>query len=46
MSTDEAAPPPAKPDLLAELARLVRLTAASPDRDLAEVVAWMKVNGL
>jgi hypothetical protein len=38
--------PPAGEGLLTELARMVRLTAASPDRDLAEIVAWLNYNGL
>lgn len=41
-----APPQPAPESLLAELAGLVRQVAASADRELAEVVAWIHAHGL
>jgi hypothetical protein len=39
-------PAPSPDDLLAELASLVRLVAASADRDISEVMAWLASHGL
>lgn len=40
------APPPQREGLLAEVAALVRSVAASADRDIAEVVAFLNAHGL
>jgi hypothetical protein len=48
MTATDSSPPPQVPvppaALLAQLASLVREVAASADRDISEVVAWMHAN--